>query len=658
MGITKNIGKNTIGDNDKMKVHLHDYNLSTHDLSFVHRNTQSVGTLVPSAVLLAQKGDTWYIDIDTHVLTHPTVGPLFGSFKMETHVYSVPIRLYNSWLHNNRLAIGLDMSKIKLPKLQQIVTARDIPYYNDANGGNLGEWSQINPSCLLAYLGLRGWGWTNSGTPMNMNAIPILGYYDIFKNFYANTQEDNFYVIAGVPQVTQVKVQTTGQTDIITNNITSINAIIQNGKTKITILPNTTYEEKELVLTIQRPNDQWSRRQYLAAEIGTWTKSTGILVIEDQLPSNEEYLLVSVEANSTTKLVPYKLSLIDDMRDSLYSQKGNISVNINGSINGVYNKLYGQLVERDSINLMKTRMPQFGLAVKTYNSDLFQNWINTEWVDGINGINEISAVDVKDGSLSIDALNLAQKVYNMLNRIAVSGGTYKDWLETVYTGGHYMERCETPMFEGGVSQEIVFQEVISNSATQEEPLGTLAGRGVSHGKTRGSQIKIKVTEPAFIMAISVITPRIDYSQGNEFWVTHDNMGNLHVPALDGIGYQDSVNWQRAWWDYKKTSAATYQPAAGKTVAWINYMTNVNKTYGNFANNMTEAFMVLNRNYQYNTAAKFDAKTNITDLTTYIDPVKFNYIFADTSLDAMNFWVQTAFDIKVRRLISAKQIPNL
>ena len=88
------------------------------------------------------------------------------------------------------------------------------------------------------------------------------------------------------------------------------------------------------------------------------------------------------------------------------------------------------------------------------------------------------------------------------------------------------------------------------------------------------------------------------------------------------------------------------------------MTNVNRTYGNFAIKDNEAFMVMNRNYQYNTAAKFDANTNITDLTTYIDPVKFNYIFADTSLDAMNFWVQTSFDIKVRRLISAKQIPNL
>ena len=39
-----------------------------------------------------------------------------------------------------------------------------------------------------------------------------------------------------------------------------------------------------------------------------------------------------------------------------------------------------------------------------------------------------------------------------------------------------MERCETPTFEGGVSQEIVFQEVVSNSAYGDEPLGTLAGR--------------------------------------------------------------------------------------------------------------------------------------------------------------------------------------
>ena len=93
----------------------------------------------------------------------------------------------------------------------------------------------------------------------------------------------------------------------------------------------------------------------------------------------------------------------------------------------------------------KTQYPQYQLAVKTYDSDIYQNWVNTDWIDGSNGINEITAVNVADGKLTMDALNLAQKVYNMLNRIAISGGTYRDWLETVYTtGSNYFERCETP----------------------------------------------------------------------------------------------------------------------------------------------------------------------------------------------------------------------
>ena len=63
-----------------------------------------------------------------------------------------------------------------------------------------------------------------------------------------------------------------------------------------------------------------------------------------------------------------------------------------------------------------------GLCLKTHQSDLFNNWVNKDWVDGDNGINAVTDVDVSDGKLNLDALNLAQKVYNMLNRIAISVG--------------------------------------------------------------------------------------------------------------------------------------------------------------------------------------------------------------------------------------------
>ena len=366
-----------------------------------------------------------------------------------------------------------------------------------------------------------------------------------------------------------------------------------------------------------------------------------------------EYIRIySIQSNESTALQEIPLENLDTIRDKILMTAGDTVFDIGSQTASVepFNSFTNR--QTDSNKLYST-IPQFGLCLKTYNSDLYQNWINTEWIDGVDGINEASAVDVSDGTLSMDALNLSQKVYNFLNRIAVSGGTYRDWLETVYTGGNYMERCETPTFEGGVSQEIVFQEVVSNSASQDEPLGTLAGRGVTTGRQKGGHIRIKVTEPCYIISICSITPRIDYGQGNTWDTYLETMDDWHKPALDGIGYQDSLNGERAWWaDYYNGDPDIKRTAAGKTVAWINYMTNVNRTFGNFAPGMSESFMVLNRNYS------IGSNKQIEDLTTYIDPTKFNYIFADTNLDAMNFWVQTKFDIKVRRLISAKQIPNL
>ena len=117
-------------------------------------------------------------------------------------------------------------------------------------------------------------------------------------------------------------------------------------------------------------------------------------------------------------------------------------------------------------------------------------------------------VTITEGDkFTIDQLNLSKKVYDMLNRIAVSGGTYQDWVETVYTSSWNMH-TETPMYEGGMSSEIEFQEVVSNSATSDEPLGTLAGRGINTSK-KGGKLHIKVVEPCYIMGIVSITPRVE-----------------------------------------------------------------------------------------------------------------------------------------------------
>lgn len=652
MTLVKNIGKNTLGDNKKMSVRLHSYNMSNHDLSFVFRNTQSPGTLVPFMKIIAQKGDVFDIQLINKTLTHPTVGPLFGSYKLQHFIFTCPIRLYNSWLHNNRTGIGMKMSDIKFPTFSHYA----VVLKTDKNGKPIYEGKMTNPSSLINYLGFKGTRLNKeyaASAPIatSQNAIPYLAYWDIFKNYFANKQEENFYYVGVGETVRNYTVTLNDGKHEVENGettralISATTSIQGNG-----IITDWTKFWKNCIITLEQTTN--GNKEFTGTELATATDTATITLDKlQEATGGTNAILVKITNNNQNgiKLVSAPLENLDKIRDEILASPGNQVFNINGAGAGLpFSDVFGG-------DEWKTQYPQYQLAVKTYDSDIYQNWVNTDWIDGSNGINEISAVNVADGKLTMDALNLAQKVYNMLNRIAISGGTYRDWLETVYTTGQYLERPETPIFEGGMTQYIEFDEVVSQSATEEEPLGTLAGRGKNTRQKGSGRIHFKVSEPSYVIGICAITPMIDYSQGNDWDIMSlQTMDDLHKPALDGIGYQDSLNQYRAWWTAEtQADSSITNTAAGKTVAWIDYMTNFNKTFGNFATGQSESFMCLNRNYEEN-----ETLEKIEDLTTYIDPSKHNEIFADTNIDAMNFWVQTAVNCQVRRCISAKQIPNL
>nr|DAV50291.1 MAG TPA: Major capsid protein [Microviridae sp.] len=180
---------------------LNNYNRSTHDNSFVLRTTMAPGVLVPTMTELLLPGDTYPIQTRCHTLTHPTIGPLFGSFKQQNDFFFCPIRLYNAMLHNNALNIGLDMKKVKFPYMRTGDKNRDTKSY--LPGSNNTILNQVNPSSLLGYLGwgslqssLNEGGWEEE----SWNMLKPIMYFDIFKNYYANKQEPKFYTIgvAGV----------------------------------------------------------------------------------------------------------------------------------------------------------------------------------------------------------------------------------------------------------------------------------------------------------------------------------------------------------------------------------------------------------------------------------------------------------------------------
>lgn len=249
-------------------------------------------------------------------------------------------------------------------------------------------------------------------------------------------------------------------------------------------------------------------------------------------------------------------------------------------------------------------------------------------------------------------------MYNHYNRVAITGGTYDDWQLAAYGEENY-GKSEKPVYHGGMSSEVVFDEVVSSVQSTDndgvvQPLGTLGGRGSLKGD-RGGHVIIKCKEATVIMVMVSLTPRLTYSQGNAWYLTElDSMDDLHKPEFDRIGFQDLLHERFAWWGASQVpgSGAISRTSVGKQPAWIEYMTDVDKCFGDFAEEDGKGYMVLQRLYDYDEETR-----GVKDATTYIDPNKYNYAFANASLTAQNFWLFLNLDINARRKMSAKQIPN-
>lgn len=678
----KTLGGDRLRSESKMEVYLPNFGRSSHNIGKIIRTSQACGTIVPYWCQIGLDGTTFYLDITTKVKTLPTTGPVFGSFKHQIDVFVIPIRLYIAALHNNALGVGLNMSKVLLPQFE-VYTANTSIYEDDVNRG------QVNPSSLLSYLGIKGFG--HSRTNQYLRRFPAifnLAYWDIVKNYYANKQEENAYVITGIDH--------TWKSISVGDGVKWLRTWTENKSAAYKIAPTTDkplyimieFEEKvspeevnEIQLMTNIPDSTQKLNELTKLgdtfvfertdpealglkEPSNPRKATKVFAYKVKKTIEIAYNMgaagdnpITMPDNQKIKLTQFPLKNIDDTRTEILAAKdtspyilSNVRMPYGAATETIKLPNYDRTKTYNSSNAW---FSQAGLAVKTYLSDRFNNWLNTEWIDGTTGgINAITAVNVSDGKLTMDALILQKKIFNMLNRVAITDGTYQAWREATY-GIRSATLPESPIFCGGMQSEIAFDEIVSNAATDEEPLGTLAGRGVATMYKSGRGLKIKCTEPSMIMALGSITPRVDYSQGNKWWTRLQNMDDFHKPTLDAIGFQELIAEEAAAWSTETTENYTHKyQSLGKQPSWIEYTTDVNETYGEFAAGMPLAFMCLNRVYEEG------INRTITNASTYIDPTIYNNIFAESRLSSQNFWVQVAFDVTARRVMSAKQIPNL
>ncbi len=665
MAITKALGGERLGSGNKMNVTLHGFNRSSHNIGQLFKTDQAIGTLVPYFCDIGLNGTTYNIDLTTKIRTLPTNGPIFGRLKHQIDVFHAPIRLYIRVLHNNALGIGMKMQNVKLPIMKLRANQPDMTK-DDLNS------QQISQDSLMAYLGIRGLGRSKIGATSFTRTFPamfLLMYWDTYKNYYANKQEEIGYVITqGQGLITTIAAEDQTSITRYVANAPKLNWTTESGgaltgkwRFRVDFAENINIQTAKSIKIYAtgegipfnfKDSTKWKVRSGLGEE-GVAKQYIYEIINAKEDTVIEEGAKAAKNTYESITLSQFELSNIDEMREAILAAPKTAPFDISKNSYLPYSaSTIDAVVDEKNPAGNASWFNQAGLGIKTYLSDRFNNWLSTEWIDGEGGIADISSVDVSDGMLKMDALILAKKIYDMMNRIAVSDGSYQSWQEVVYDE-KALRIAESPMYVGGMSSEIVFDEVVSNSATEDQPLGTLAGRGAERMTRGGSSIKIKIREPSMIMIIGSFTPRVDYSQGNKWWTRLQTMNDFHKPNLDGIGFQELITDEMAAFDTEVNNDGTLvYKSAGKQVSWQEYMTNVDQSFGSFAAYRELAHMAMNRNYEH------DESGAISDLTTYIDPAKFNVAFADAKLSAKNIWVQCAIDCIVRRKMSAKQIPNL
>ena len=199
------------------------------------------------------------------------------------------------------------MEQVKLPQIKvRIRTLSDTPSNEEK------QWIQVNPSCLLAYLGIRGYANTPSSgeAVVSKNALPILTYFDIFKNYYANTQEENFYMIGGSPKITT---QINGEN--IPNNDNIPSALGEITSTSAIILSPKTLTKDEIRFRLKTsPN---AREQIVKVDdLGDWDATGSDIRIETTKVMSTWYI-TAVYSTKRTSLEKYPLENLDIIRDKI-----------------------------------------------------------------------------------------------------------------------------------------------------------------------------------------------------------------------------------------------------------------------------------------------------------------------------------------------------
>ena len=180
---------------------------SVQNLSLIKRTTLHPGLLIPIYSRKCLAGDRFTIDLRTLLQSQPLVSQLLGTFKLQASVFFDSDANYYGWMDNNTRLTTPDL----LQKVRHQVDPSSLLSGAWTPSATYSAWlsrsanNQVCNGSIWDYAGLPA-GFVNrpdlGGNPIcddfSLDAGFVLTYLNIFRNYYANNQENTFPFLTGL----------------------------------------------------------------------------------------------------------------------------------------------------------------------------------------------------------------------------------------------------------------------------------------------------------------------------------------------------------------------------------------------------------------------------------------------------------------------------